>query len=65
MNKKSGTNEIMYNLCIDQGNSSTKIGIFKQDVLLESHVYEIFGVTRFRIISGIPLIVVFCQVKLP
>ncbi|MCE5332821.1 MAG: type III pantothenate kinase [Bacteroidales bacterium] len=46
MSKKSGTNEIMYNLCIDQGNSSTKIGIFKQDVLLESHVYEILGVTE-------------------
>jgi len=44
------------NLCIDQGNSSTKIGIFKQDVLIDSFTYEQFGkseltelLTRFSI----------------
>ena len=34
----------MYQLCIDQGNSSTKIGIFEGDVLLESLVYEVIDV---------------------
>jgi len=31
------------NLCIDQGNTSTKIGVFNQDVLIELAVYEEFG----------------------
>jgi len=31
------------NLCIDQGNSSTKIGIFDQYELIESTVFEKFG----------------------
>lgn len=34
----------MYQLCIDQGNSSTKIGVFDGDVLLESFVYEVIDV---------------------
>jgi type III pantothenate kinase len=31
------------NLCIDQGNSSTKVGIFNQYELIESFSYEHFG----------------------
>jgi type III pantothenate kinase len=31
------------NLCIDQGNSSTKIGIFSQNKLINSLTYEQFG----------------------
>ena len=31
------------NLCIDQGNSSTKIGIFDQDKLLEFRLFEKFS----------------------
>mgnify|MGYP000028736967 CR=1 FL=1 len=34
----------MYQLCIDQGNSSTKIGIFDGDALLDSLVYEVIDV---------------------
>lgn len=30
-------------LCIDQGNSSTKIGIFNQDILVEKKVFQKFG----------------------
>ena len=31
------------NLCIDQGNSSTKVGLFNQDELIEDFSYELFG----------------------
>lgn len=31
------------NLCIDQGNSSTKAGVFNQDTLLDTFVFEQFG----------------------
>jgi len=31
------------NLCIDQGNSSTKIGVFDQSILIDSVVFEEFG----------------------
>ncbi|MDD4992730.1 MAG: type III pantothenate kinase [Paludibacter sp.] len=31
------------NLCIDQGNTSTKIGVFDQDVLIETAVFDEFG----------------------
>lgn len=31
------------NLCIDQGNSSTKVGLFEQNNLLESFYYQGFG----------------------
>ncbi len=31
------------NLCIDQGNSSTKIGIFNKDKLVDTFVYDHFG----------------------
>lgn len=31
------------NLCIDQGNSSAKIGVFDQDKLIESTTFEKFG----------------------
>src|ERR1035437_9805263 len=34
------------NLCIDQGNSSTKIGIFKQEKPLDNFVYDHFGKTE-------------------
>jgi len=31
------------NLCIDQGNSSTKVGVFNQNDLIESFTFEQFG----------------------
>jgi type III pantothenate kinase len=31
------------NLCIDQGNSSTKVGVFDQNELIETFVYKQFG----------------------
>ena len=31
------------NLCIDQGNTRTKIGVFDQDILIEFAAYEEFG----------------------
>ena len=34
------------NLCIDQGNSSTKIGIFDQNILIESSVYDLNNLTK-------------------
>jgi type III pantothenate kinase len=34
------------NLCIDQGNTSTKIGVFDQDVLIEFAVFDEFGETE-------------------
>ena len=30
------------NLCIDQGNSSTKVGVFNDDELIETFVFEQF-----------------------
>jgi type III pantothenate kinase len=48
------------NLCIDQGNSSTKAGIFNRDKLIETFVFEQFGkrelstlLTKFSISSCI------------
>ena len=48
------------NLCIDQGNSSTKVGIFDQNKLLETFVYDKFEkkdisilVNKFPIDQGI------------
>lgn len=48
------------NLCIDQGNSSTKAGIFNRDKLIETFVFEQFGkkelstlLTKFTISSCI------------
>ncbi len=38
------------NLCIDQGNSSTKIGVFNQNEMIETAVFEEFG---FDEISGL------------
>jgi type III pantothenate kinase len=40
------------NLCIDQGNSSTKIGIFNQDKLVEFSKVEKFGLTEISEIFG-------------
>jgi len=44
------------NLCIDQGNSRTKIGIFNHDVLVEFAIFDMFGLpeiselfTQFKI----------------
>lgn len=34
------------NLCIDQGNSSTKVGVFNQDNLIETAVFEEFGLAE-------------------
>ncbi|MDP4240350.1 MAG: type III pantothenate kinase [Bacteroidota bacterium] len=48
------------NLCIDQGNSSTKVGIFSQNKLIDSFIYEQFGknelstlLTKFPIVHCI------------
>jgi type III pantothenate kinase len=30
-------------LCIDQGNSSTKVGIFENDILIETYTFELFS----------------------
>ena len=34
------------NLCIDQGNSSTKIGVFDGNILIESSVFELNNLTK-------------------
>jgi len=40
-------------LCIDQGNSRTKIGIFDQDILIEQFSYEQFGTDELtNLLSG-------------
>ena len=36
------------NLCIDQGNSSTKVGVFNQDELTDSLTFENFGETEIK-----------------
>jgi len=38
------------NLCIDQGNSRTKVGVFNQDELLETFVYDQFGKSEISIL---------------
>jgi type III pantothenate kinase len=40
------------NLCIDQGNSSIKIGVFDQSDLIESKVFEKFGQAEISVIFG-------------
>jgi len=40
------------NLCIDQGNSSTKVGLFNQDELLEDFTYELFGKNELTELLG-------------
>jgi type III pantothenate kinase len=35
------------NLCIDQGNSCTKVGIFDQNVLIESFIFETISIKDF------------------
>ncbi len=38
------------NLCIDQGNSRTKVGVFDQDELVETFVYDQFGKNEISIL---------------
>ena len=38
------------NLCIDQGNSRTKVGVFDHDKLIETFVYDQFGQNEISII---------------
>ncbi|MEI8086383.1 MAG: type III pantothenate kinase [Paludibacter sp.] len=41
------------NLCIDQGNSSTKVGIFDNDILHELFVYEVFNTNEaWKLVSN-------------
>ena len=40
----------MFSLCIDTGNSCTKIGIFKQDELIEKMIFDRFGVSEIEMI---------------
>jgi len=40
----------MLSVCIDTGNSCTKIGVFEQDNLLEKHVFELFGLDEIKLI---------------
>jgi len=40
------------NLCIDQGNSRTKIGIFSQNKLIEFKIFEIFGSTEISMLRN-------------
>ena len=40
------------NLCIDQGNSSTKIGIFDQNKLVETAIFEKFGSMEINALNG-------------
>ena len=45
------------NLCIDQGNSSTKVGIFDQNELIYSFSYEQFGKVELSVLlSDFPII---------
>lgn len=38
----------MINLCVDQGNSSTKVGIFNNTELIYTHVFTKFGIVELR-----------------
>jgi len=40
----------MFSLCIDTGNSCTKIGIFKQDELIEKIIFDRFGIPEIEMI---------------
>lgn len=44
------------NLCIDQGNSSTKVGIFDEDKMHELYVYEEFDIVELQKICNLFLI---------
>jgi len=50
-NRKSTCEKLKgLSLCIDQGNSSTKVGIFEQDKLIEKIVFERFGKNEIKIL---------------
>jgi len=53
LNQESPCNRLKgFSLCIDQGNSSTKIGIFKQDKLIKRIVFEQFTRKEIEMIFG-------------